>query len=853
MKKLISTISATAMVLIAAAPLANVAYANSSVNDSAYVFTVANNASSNTFRYRFVMLDTDSESEASRFFVIASANYGAGPIHKAGDNSFSWDPTDADTLSGYLNQTWFNLDGNAATTTVLPTGTGSSAAIYTLIPEVKSYIDQNHEWAMPGYDGLTAVEKTTMTCPITVLSRDEHETHKEKIGFVGDTAANHSNQNWLLRSPQKTDLSAGLYISKDTGNRGSASITGTYRFRPCFWLGVDFFKNVKLDLANTGEEVIETLKENYTRDELEAAGYTEDELNSIYVTVDDDLYMPVSAGGTAKPGYALTAEHDTPEAGVEATYQWQQADSENGTYTNISGATDAVFTLRNAQAGKYVRAQLRLTTDNGAVIGPATVSNAIFVGDALMPGAADNTNGGQEAINLTYLLTVAADDSGMGETVRSYFLLDDSGEGDAKFLLIEAAAVARLENNATQGMLYTDETQNNKFDPDLEGNLAYWLKHTYAEGDATASEPVSKILNQNSLVPAFIPYLDKEHEWLTEGCPASLTCPDDYVVKAPAAILSKAELLEYRDRFGWAEGLDWESGTADFEMLRTPRENNVKVRLIWRTNDNNGAAVGGGIIANSVDSGTGAMIRPVFWLSEDVFRNVKLDVKTMGDGVKEMLLDTYSKSELKPLYSESELAVIGYESVSVSDVSIQGIPAVGDTLSVDYKYSNSNAEAPESVNIEWLFSDTENGQYSIIPDAEGKTYTVGDEYINKYITVKVTPLDTHGNEGDPVVFSGARLIMPTNEVVVKSAELVKGDGSSVGKFIIKNNTADNRKVQLIIAAYNNEQNVMDAINIQETTIAPGEAEYSVSLEGYGDDDTVKTFVWNNLSEMIPLY
>ncbi|MBQ3426645.1 MAG: hypothetical protein IJH37_05800 [Clostridia bacterium] len=311
MKKLISTISATAMVLIAAVPLANVAYANSSTNDSAYVFTVANNASSNTFRYRFVLLDTDSESEASRFFVIASANYGAGPIHNAGDNSFSWDPTDADTLSGYLNQTWFNTDGSAATTTVLPTGTGSSAAVYTLIPEVKSYIDQNHEWAMPGYDELTTAEKTTITCPITVLSRDEHETHKEKIGFVGDTAANHSNQNWLLRSPQKTDLSAGLYISKDTGNRGAATITGTYRFRPCFWLGVDFFKNVKLDLANTGEKVIDALKENYTRYELETAGYTDDELDSIYATPDEELNVPVLPE-LSRVG--IRAEPDDPQA-----------------------------------------------------------------------------------------------------------------------------------------------------------------------------------------------------------------------------------------------------------------------------------------------------------------------------------------------------------------------------------------------------------------------------------------------------------------------------------------------------------------------------------------------------------
>ncbi|MBQ3426652.1 MAG: hypothetical protein IJH37_05835 [Clostridia bacterium] len=697
MKKFISTASAIAIALLAVAPATLVAYANTSSNDADYVFTVANNAASNQFRYKFVLLDTDENSNSSRFFVIASANYGAGPIHNAGDKDFSWDPTDADTLSGYLNQTWFNIDGSAATTSVLPTGTGSGAAIYTLIPEIKSYIDQNHEWAMPGYDGLTTLAKTTITCPVTVLSRDEHEAYKEIVGYVGDTAANHSNQNWLLRSPQTASLTNGLYISKDSGNRGAATITGTFRFRPCFWLGVDFFKNVKLDLANTGSKVVEAIADNYTRSDLESVGYTEEDLDDIFgaSSAIDETVTP-SITGTAKPGYTLTASHAAPSAGLTAVYQWQQADSANGEYSDITGATGSTYTLKNAQANKYVRVIAYLT--DGVSDGAATASAPVSVAAALTPGAADNTNGGQQALNTTYRLTVADTSSGLGETARTYFLLDDSGSGDAKFLLIEAAAVARLKTNATQGMLYTDTNTNNRFDPEVEGNLAYWLKNTYAQaGDISASGPVNSILNSNKLAPGFIPYLDTDHEWLTEGGCTAGPCTDDYVVKSPAAILSKTELMQYRDRFGWAEGLSWTSGTADFEMLRTPRQNSVSVRLLWRTNDNSGSAVGGGIVANAATGNTGAMIRPVFWLSEDVFENVKIDVATMGDGVKSMLSSTYSRSDLSALYSSTELdKIYGTESVIGRSV-VSGMNDDGATYRVGITFDSLNPSDYENI------------------------------------------------------------------------------------------------------------------------------------------------------------
>ena len=857
MKKLVSAIVAIMMLVSCFASMSMAAYANVADNASEYVFTIATDATQYPFRFKFVLLDTDAESTSSRFFVIGSANYGAGPIHNAGDKLFSWDPTDPETLSGYLNNTWINAGG--PTTTEKPVGSGSGAAIYTLIPQIKNYIDMNHEWAMPGYDNLTTAEKSTITCGVTVLSRDEHEAHKEKVGYIGETAANHSNQNWLLRSPQTAAQANGLYISTTTGNRGAAAITGTYRFRPCFWLDVDFFKNVKLDLANTGSAVINALKENYTREELAQVGYTNDELNSIFVTIDNTLTTTVAVSGTAKPGYTLSATTDALADGVAAIYQWQQSDSENGTYSDISGANGAEYTLKNAQGEKYVRVQVTPTKENGAVYGVSAYSNAVQIAAALAPGAPDSSsNGGQEAINLTYRLTVPESEngmSGMNETSRTYFLLDDTGSDDAKFLLIESAAVARLENNATQGVPYTDATTNNKFDPDIEGGLAYWLKNTYAAGDAIVSSPVRSILNENKLAPAFIPYLDADHEWLTEGSGSGEYCADDYVVKAPAAILSVTELKQYRNRFGWAEGTDWTSGTAESSMLRTPRENNSSVRLVWRTNDNNGNAVGGGIVANGATGTTGVIIRPVFWLSKDTFKNVRLDVKKMGDGVKEMLMKTYTKAELAEIYTAAELTEIGFEDVSVSEVLLSGIPTAGSELTVDYAYSNSNPDAAVNVAIQWMYSDSADSGYTAISGATSKTYVIDSAYVGKYIKAEVTPLDSVGNKGEAVMSNHLGLIGAAKTINATKLIYAQDGANYKASFTISNAGTEETSVYIIIAAYDKTNNMMTMVNPQLTTIASGTDIYSASLENFTPDanTVVRAFVWNNFVDLIPLY
>ncbi|MDD3199628.1 MAG: hypothetical protein PHN73_04895 [Eubacteriales bacterium] len=60
--------------------------------------------------------------------------------------------------------------------------------------------------------------------------------------------------------------------------------------------------------------------------------------------------------GTAEVSKTLTAGPLTP-AGATATYQWMKADTSDGTYEIIPGATGSTYTLTSAEKGQYIKAQ----------------------------------------------------------------------------------------------------------------------------------------------------------------------------------------------------------------------------------------------------------------------------------------------------------------------------------------------------------------------------------------------------------------------------------------------------------------------------------------------------------------
>ncbi|MGI6344649.1 MAG: hypothetical protein ACOX18_06240 [Bacillota bacterium] len=75
----------------------------------------------------------------------------------------------------------------------------------------------------------------------------------------------------------------------------------------------------------------------------------------------------VTVAGEAIVGATLTATPSPSAATVR--YQWQRADSEDGTYENISGATSPTYTLTTDDGGKWIRVQV---TGTGIYVGTRT-------------------------------------------------------------------------------------------------------------------------------------------------------------------------------------------------------------------------------------------------------------------------------------------------------------------------------------------------------------------------------------------------------------------------------------------------------------------------------------------------
>lgn len=81
------------------------------------------------------------------------------------------------------------------------------------------------------------------------------------------------------------------------------------------------------------------------------------------VTVKDEL-KSVAISGEAKVGTQLTAA--VQPSGATATWKWKRADTADGAYSDISGATAATYTPVEDDQGKFLKVE---ATGNGSYTG----------------------------------------------------------------------------------------------------------------------------------------------------------------------------------------------------------------------------------------------------------------------------------------------------------------------------------------------------------------------------------------------------------------------------------------------------------------------------------------------------
>ena len=249
---------------------------------------------------------------------------------------------------------------------------------------------------------------------------------------------------------------------------------------------------------------------------------------------------------------------------------------------------------------------------------------------------------------LKYLFKLASGDD------KEYILLDEEsdGEGGKKFYVMRKDQISAATTwGATQ-----------KFDLEDTTSIAYRMNNR-----GTAAENL-----YYTALDAWRQYM-LDTTWEIEPLappapPAPAPIPTPYCVTCKVAFLSQIEYVsKYVDKIGYAE-------TGNHWWLRTPNFANSGQAMTILSTD--GAAVG-------ASTGGARHVRPVFWLNDDFFKKVKIDLDSLSSDsvIPEILLNNYSKMDLGRIYSNEELVRIGYDREEIGyeikfDVS-------GNTLTVD--------------------------------------------------------------------------------------------------------------------------------------------------------------------------
>ena len=115
--------------------------------------------------------------------------------------------------------------------------------------------------------------------------------------------------------------------------------------------------------------------------------------------------------------------------------------------------------------------------------------------------------------------------------------------------------------------------------------------------------------------------------------------------------MSRSEYEKYWGKFGWDPDNTIKSGW----WLRSGRgtggtANTVFVALGTSNSYPNESSNSWANTWDKNANSTGYYVRPTFWLGEDVFRNVKAEVDTMGSAVKAMLVERYTVDQLEHLF-----------------------------------------------------------------------------------------------------------------------------------------------------------------------------------------------------------
>ena len=468
--------------------------------------------------------------------------------------------------------------------------------------------------------------------------------------------------------------------------------------------------------------------------------------------------------GTAQVGETLTADTSgiTDADGlVNATFSYQWVANDGATDTDISGATDAAYTLVADDGGKTIKVRVLVTDDlgnettltseatdevdfavqqqgasNTPATGLPTISGTAQVGEML---TADTTGiaDADGLVNATYSYQWLSDDAEISGATGLTYILVDGDEG--RTIKVRVIVTDDLGNETTLTSEATDAVEA-AAQPDSPATGEPTISGTAQVGEMLTADTTG-IADADGLVNATYSY-----QWLSDDAEISGATDSTYtLVDDDEGRTIKVQVLVTDDlgnettlTSAATEAVEAKRNTA--ATGRPTISGTVRVGETL-TADTSGIADADGLVNAtysyqwlSDDAEIGGATDSTYTLvDDDEGRTIKVQVLVTDDLGNETTLTSEATDAVE--------AAAQPDSPATGLPTITGTPQVGETLTVDTSgIADEDGLVNATYSYQWLSDDAEIG------GATDSTYTLVDGDEGRTIKVRVTVTDDLGNE-----------------------------------------------------------------------------------------------------------
>lgn len=435
------------------------------------------------------------------------------------------------------------------------------------------------------------------------------------------------------------------------------------------------------------------------------------------------ITVPVHASETSatisRSGNVITATA-TADSATAYEYQWVERNSPQGEYVELPTDTNVTYNISPRDKNKYINCEVTPVYGNGDKGASFFATEDILISDLGIQNRTTDTFPNRQT-PAEYKFTI----KGYG---REYILLDWFNDKDSAFFV--------MVDNPQFVSPFDTVSGHIKFDPACETNIGYLLNcEEYRTNGGISTENNAYPMDKNILN-----HINWNHVWWTERGLPSGEAPTDYSFTAGISVLSKSEGDKYRNKIGFdpRNNYTWwwsrtqrgnAGGTAEVMAMKQSAQ-------MWPVNGVTGA------------EGQIPTVRPVFYLDENFFKEVKLTIfndageDILGSDVKNMLVRKYTVADLENLYSDDELRTIGFDIPNRPEITTSGGNGYPVVLTANLTVDNA-----VSYNYQWVKRSTADGAYTEVRGDKNKTYSVSTLDKNEYINCRVTPVYADGSKG----------------------------------------------------------------------------------------------------------